>query len=488
MKKNLKLLLHSEDGFIPFMTPFLLKTYFSPDSPRVKNHLVVGMSMKDTCVVPVVGEKNKIKNKEDKEELMSNRQLKKKRRLEGKANSNQGEMKRQRNKDGNPVGINEGSGNNNNNDMGHLDYKFDSEYRKQTIGASVIGSYNVMTVPTFDLIDDVIQFSMKESKGKSNNYGKEKIPKQNKRTKGLQSSTIPPIATSNDQVTLCTPHGMQKLNIDTFINITMALNSDSIVGLYDQAHNTDTKKRKHKSLLRTETYLNKLIDSQANKEFATKKKIWSPLICNSTAIDNDDDSRSTTNLSDTVKIVLSKKDDISGICLIGWHHIQSPEKQTKLLQSCQESLKTTNLESAILVTKSLTQVINAARLGVNIIGTDLPSRWARSRKAVALSFSQGGERDSKLQVDEDGCIDLSEASYCEDKAPILVGCTCFSCKNQRYTRSYMHHLINAKELLAEILLFGHNLHQLLLLFDAVSNTQCVEEYCQFLENQFIKKY
>ena len=33
-----------------------------------------------------------------------------------------------------------------------------------------------------------------------------------------------------------------------------------------------------------------------------------------------------------------------------------------------------------------------------------------------------------------------------------------------FTRAYIHHLIKAKEMLAETLLFVHNLHQMLLLF------------------------
>lgn len=40
----------------------------------------------------------------------------------------------------------------------------------------------------------------------------------------------------------------------------------------------------------------------------------------------------------------------------------------------------------------------------------------------------------------------------------MPGCTCKGCS--RHTRAYIHHLLKSKELLAEVLLYQHNQHQL----------------------------
>jgi tRNA-guanine family transglycosylase len=44
----------------------------------------------------------------------------------------------------------------------------------------------------------------------------------------------------------------------------------------------------------------------------------------------------------------------------------------------------------------------------------------------------------------------------------MVGCTCHGCRH--HTRAYIHHLHLSHEILAEVLLYHHNLHQLRRLF------------------------
>ena len=63
----------------------------------------------------------------------------------------------------------------------------------------------------------------------------------------------------------------------------------------------------------------------------------------------------------------------------------------------------------------------------------------------------------------EGCMDMSCTSYARDPSPLLPGCECFVCKENRFSKAYIHHLVVAKEMLAEILIFGHNLHCMLLL-------------------------
>ena len=41
----------------------------------------------------------------------------------------------------------------------------------------------------------------------------------------------------------------------------------------------------------------------------------------------------------------------------------------------------------------------------------------------------------------------------------MAGCSCLTC--QTHSRAYLYHLVLTKELLAEILVFIHNLHQML---------------------------
>ena len=61
-------------------------------------------------------------------------------------------------------------------------------------------------------------------------------------------------------------------------------------------------------------------------------------------------------------------------------------------------------------------------------------------------------------------LDLWDSCYVKDVRPLLSGCTCHACRH--HTRAYLHHLLRAKEMLGEILLYCHNQHQYMLLFDS----------------------
>ena len=66
-------------------------------------------------------------------------------------------------------------------------------------------------------------------------------------------------------------------------------------------------------------------------------------------------------------------------------------------------------------------------------------------------------------VERGAVLDMTEEKYVKDVRPLLAGCTCHACRH--HTRAYIHHLIRAKERLGEILLYAHNQHQLIRLFE-----------------------
>jgi tRNA-guanine family transglycosylase len=111
-----------------------------------------------------------------------------------------------------------------------------------------------------------------------------------------------------------------------------------------------------------------------------------------------------------------------------------------------------------------------------MIGTALPATWAKSKRAfvVCLDISETNKRarrtedkDKDVELDADGCMDMEDKKWARDVRPLVPGCLCMACSNSHH-RAYIHHLVQAKELLAEILLFVHNLHHLLELCRALS--------------------
>ena len=87
-------------------------------------------------------------------------------------------------------------------------------------------------------------------------------------------------------------------------------------------------------------------------------------------------------------------------------------------------------------------LVEVVRRGVDMFDCVLPTRLARHNAAMTLS----------------GRMNLSNAIYKNDLLPIDNTCLCYTCLN--FSRAYIRHLINAKEILAATLLSIHNVFTL----------------------------
>ena len=119
-------------------------------------------------------------------------------------------------------------------------------------------------------------------------------------------------------------------------------------------------------------------------------------------------------------------------------------------------------EYALLAANDIESIIDAAKEGVSIIGTDLLRRLSLSGQALFFDLT-----DISSISSEQCYLDLKDRKFAEDASPIVEsgGCKVTS----SFSRAYIHHLIEAKEMLAQTLLFIHNLNQMLLLFRQLSN-------------------
>ncbi|MEA3345027.1 MAG: tRNA guanosine(34) transglycosylase Tgt [Chloroflexota bacterium] len=78
--------------------------------------------------------------------------------------------------------------------------------------------------------------------------------------------------------------------------------------------------------------------------------------------------------------------------------------------------------------------------GIDSFDCVLPTRMARNGTVLTPT----------------GRVNLGNARYVDDPAPIVEGCDCYTCQN--FSRAYLHHLIKAKEILGLHLTTIHNLH------------------------------
>ena len=114
-------------------------------------------------------------------------------------------------------------------------------------------------------------------------------------------------------------------------------------------------------------------------------------------------------------------------------------------------------------------LIEAALSGIDMCDCVLPTRIARHGTAMTSH----------------GKLVVRNASYERDFSPIDENCDCYACKN--FTRAYIRHLINTKEILGVQLLSIHNLRFLTNLMERVKIEIENDNLLNF-KNEFYKNY
>ena len=84
-------------------------------------------------------------------------------------------------------------------------------------------------------------------------------------------------------------------------------------------------------------------------------------------------------------------------------------------------------------------LIEAVRRGIDMFDCVLPTRSGRTGQAFT----------------DDGPLNLRNARFAEDRAPVEPGCQCPACS--RFERAYVHHLVKSNEILGAMLMTEHNL-------------------------------
>ncbi|KAJ2509046.1 hypothetical protein IWW47_000239 [Coemansia sp. RSA 2052] len=96
-------------------------------------------------------------------------------------------------------------------------------------------------------------------------------------------------------------------------------------------------------------------------------------------------------------------------------------------------------------------VLLAVQSGIDLFDSSYPYAVTEQGLASTYVLGQGGSASGLSH-----CLDLWQESMFADFGPLVEGCTCFTCRSHH--RSYIHHLLKTKEMLATVLLQIHNTH------------------------------
>ena len=112
-------------------------------------------------------------------------------------------------------------------------------------------------------------------------------------------------------------------------------------------------------------------------------------------------------------------------------------------------------------------ILEAVDRGVDMFDCVIPTRYGRNGTA----FTSGGK------------IIIRNAAYAQDFSPLDAKCGCYTCKN--FSRSYLRHLFNAKEMLGLVLLSLHNVYFFLDLMRQIRAAIKEDKFSQFKQSFLI---
>ncbi len=250
-------------------------------------------------------------------------------------------------------------------------------------------------------------------------------------------SITPPAHNTNSSIAISTSVGFRFLELEQYNNALKRLKADISISLADviQRENASVK-RVERSADRTHAWLRDSVEGGATQNSLPFFASLPPL----------EPQTLSLYLGDLLDVY---KEQISGLCLY------SPSTLTGLPDDLRQ------LPTLCLSDPTTPQALLAGvHEGVDMM--TVPFVTQSSEHGIALSFSFPG---SKNQSDKPLGSDLWSTAHATDLSPLSPDCKCYTCR--RHHRAYVHHLLQANEMLAWTLLQIHNYTIIDSFFDSI---------------------
>ncbi|TNV72576.1 hypothetical protein FGO68_gene11226 [Halteria grandinella] len=170
--------------------------------------------------------------------------------------------------------------------------------------------------------------------------------------------------------------------------------------------------------------------------------------------------------------------------IYGTDVLEYPQRYSDIKEFLAQTDK--NKVRATLGLGSPVEILNGVLAGIDIFESDYPLTQASLGHALQIQKIEEGKSEctvsdiqlSKLlETKQQHCIDLNKEEFKESKEPLVTGCQCYTCKN--YNRAYLYHMLEVKEMNANILIAIHNVAQFDLLFGQIrDNVKSIGAFIQ----------
>lgn len=252
-----------------------------------------------------------------------------------------------------------------------------------------------------------------------------------------------PAQSTDNSIAVSTSVGFSKLDLKDYNDATDRLKADVVVSLADIADaDRISMKRMERMADRTHAWLRDTVKARRSGH------VTDELFATVLPLEAEEQQLYLSDLEDDYR------PDLQGLVL---HHPQSapiiPQQIQHLPRFC------------VYDPPNPSSVLHAISRGVDLITT--PFVTATTEQGIAFTFtfpapSAAGQEQLSLGAD------MWSTENASDVSPLAPDCTCYTCS--RHHRAYLHHLLQAKEMLAWTLLQIHNFHIMDQFFSAIRSS------------------
>ncbi|KAJ0182641.1 hypothetical protein K1T71_002010 [Dendrolimus kikuchii] len=249
-----------------------------------------------------------------------------------------------------------------------------------------------------------------------------------------------------DKVPVWSNNGKKMITADRYMDLMELFKPDIVLAIADgRVSLSEGHKRITKSVDRTCNMLNTCVNRFKESTHLQKSSLIGVVV----------GAGNPRKCEACIKQVLQHKDVISGIAISGLtdgtedSYNVPMEKLEEIFQRVSDAIPKDFLR-IVEGSWNPAVIVAAIQAGFDIFDGSYPLKLTNAGLALALKF------DVNKKSEELCIMDMSDIRYKESFEPILAGCECLTCK--KYTRAYVRHLLNTREMLASVLLNIHNLH------------------------------
>lgn len=187
------------------------------------------------------------------------------------------------------------------------------------------------------------------------------------------------------------------------------------------------------------------------------------------------------------------KRDIQAVLLSGLGSCSDRARRLELIDAIVSEITPASLPRVITGIGHPLDVLDTVNRGVDAFVSPYPATVTKAGSALIFWISEdddgssASERNSEREA-SGGVLHLREKRFATDFGPLMAGCDCFAC--QKYTRAYIHHLLNVREMLGDILLYLHNLQHYYRFFREIRTAINTDHFVAFhtkFATRFVEK-